>query len=48
MYHFEKGKVATYDPLVGQFVPLEQEVRRRLLENADKEARPRTDWETHI
>jgi carbonic anhydrase len=48
VYHFEKGKVESYDPLTGLFAPLEQQVRQRLLENAEKDARPRTEWETHI
>jgi len=48
VYHFEKGKVDAYDPLNGAFVPLETQIRQRLLENAEKDAEPRTDWETHI
>ena len=47
-YHFEKGKVESYDPLTGLFAPLEDQVRQRLLENAEKSAQPRTEWETHI
>jgi len=48
VYHFEKGKVESYDPLNGVFTPLEQQIRQRMLDNAEKEARPRTEWDTHI
>ena len=44
----EKGKVDAYDPLNGTFVPLEMQVRQRLVENAEKDIEPRTEWETHI
>ncbi len=48
VYHFEKGLVDAYDPLSGTFRPLEQQVRQKLLENAEPDAGPRTDWDTHI
>jgi carbonic anhydrase len=48
VYHFEKGVVDTYDPLSGRFVPLDQHVRQQLLQNAEKDSGPRTDWDTHI
>ena len=48
VYHFEKGKVDAYDALMGKFVPLETQVRQRLLENAAKDSEPLTDWQTHI
>jgi carbonic anhydrase len=48
VYHFEKGTVDSYDPLTGTFIPLEQQIRQSLLDNAEKASRPLTDWETHI
>ncbi len=48
VYHFEKGEVDAYDPLSGGFIPLEMQVRQRLLEHAEKDAGPRTEWDTHI
>lgn len=48
VYHFEKGKVDAYDGLTGRFVPLEMQIRQRLLENAEKDSGPRTEWQTHI
>jgi len=48
VYHFEQGKVDAYDPLNGYFVPLETQIRPRLLEHAEKDAGPRTEWDTHI
>jgi carbonic anhydrase len=48
VYHFEKGLVDVYDPVSGRFVPLEQQVRQKLLENAEPDTGPRTVWDTHI
>lgn len=48
VYHFEKGKVESYDPLTGIFGPLDQQIHQNLLEHAEKASRPFTDWETHI
>jgi carbonic anhydrase len=48
VYHFEKGKVETYDPALDAFVPLEKEIHRRLVENAEKERGALTEWDTHI
>ncbi len=48
VYHFEKGEVDVYDPISGRFVPLEQQVRQNLLENAGPDDAPRTDWDTRI
>ncbi len=48
VYHFEKGTVDVYDPLSGRFVPLDQQVRPRLLEGMPADTGPRTEWETHL
>jgi carbonic anhydrase len=48
VYHFEKGLVDAYDPLSGKFVPLGQQVRQKWLDNAARDAAPRTEWETQI
>jgi carbonic anhydrase len=48
VYHFEKGQVDVYDPLSGRFVPLQEQVRPRLLQEAAKDEGPRTEWETHL
>jgi carbonic anhydrase len=48
VYHFERGKVDTYDPLSGQFRPLEQQVRAEWLKHAEEDQAPRTEWDTHI
>ncbi len=48
VYHFEKGKVDVYDPLSGRFVPLEQRVRPQLLQHAEEDLTPRSEWDTHI
>jgi hypothetical protein len=48
VYHFEKGLVDAYDPLSGRFVPLAEQVRPKLLANADQAAGARTVWDTNI
>jgi carbonic anhydrase len=48
VYHFEKGHVDAYDPVSGQFVPLDQHVREKWLQHAEKEEAPRTEWDTQI
>lgn len=48
VYHFEHGRVDTFDALTGAFVPLAQQFRQRLLEHAGPDAGPRTEWDTHI
>ena len=48
VYHFEKGRVDSYDPLTGKFVPLEQQVRQKWLQHAAEDQAPRTEWDTHI
>jgi carbonic anhydrase len=48
VYHFEKGKVDTYDPLSGRFVPLDQHVRETWLQHAREDQAPRSEWDTHI
>jgi carbonic anhydrase len=50
VYTFESGKVDVYDPLSGKFVPVQEQFRSKMLENADPESRTveRTIWNTHI
>jgi carbonic anhydrase len=48
VYHFEKGQVDVYDPLSGRFVPLNEQVRPRMVQEAAKDEGPRTEWETHL
>lgn len=48
VYHFEKGRVDVYDPLKGQFVCLEQQVRKTWLEHAAEDKAARTVWDTNI
>jgi carbonic anhydrase len=48
VYHFEKGQVDAYDPLSGRFVPLDGQVRSRMVNEAAKDEGPRTEWETHL
>lgn len=46
VYHFEKGEVDYYDPLCGKFQPVEQRISEGWKQEARKEAKPRTEWET--
>lgn len=49
VYHFEEGRVDAYDALSGKFVPLAEQFRQRMLENADKTPNEqRSEWDTHI
>jgi carbonic anhydrase len=48
VYRFEEGQVDVYDPLSGRFVPLHEQVRPRMLQEAAKDEGPRTEWETHL
>lgn len=48
VYHFEQGRVDTYDALSGKFVCLEQQAREKWLTPGGKEETPRTVWDTHI
>lgn len=50
VYHFEEGRVDTFDPLKGGFVSLDQSARERLLDKGTKDAKDepsRGIWETH-
>lgn len=46
VYDFEKGAVQVYDPLKGQFVPLVEQLRGKMLADAAADKEPRTDWQT--
>jgi carbonic anhydrase len=48
VYHFENGKVDTYDPLSSNFIPLEHHIREKWLEHAEPDSSPRSEWDTHI
>lgn len=48
VYHFEKGRVDSYDPISDRFVPLDDQVRQHLLQRDQKDNTPRTVWDTHI
>lgn len=46
VYHFEKGAVDVYDPLTGKFIPVAERVSQKWRQEATKDVRPRTEWET--
>lgn len=47
VYHFEKGKVVSYDPLTGAFVPIDQRMSESWKEGR-QDATPRGEWETRV
>ena len=50
VYSFESGSVDIYDPLLGKFVPIDQHLRYKMLEEAksNRNKTERTAWNTHI
>lgn len=48
VYHFEEGRVDTYDALTNTFVPLDSQDRQKWLQPQEEDAQSRTVWDTHI
>ena len=50
VYTFEAGQVDVYDPLAGRFMPIQEQFRTKMIENADPERSKaeKTVWNTHI
>jgi carbonic anhydrase len=46
VYDFEQGQVRVYDPMRGQFVPLVESLRQKMLADAAADNQPRSDWQT--
>lgn len=46
VYDFEQGQVRVYDPMKGQFVPLVESLRNKMLADAAADNEPRSDWQT--